>query len=234
MIGKAGEIAKMSKNELRQCLETAPVFSKLSPADREELVRLAQRRQYDRGALICMQDTIWDDVLHVHSGRLGWSILSLEGKRQIVFEIGPCGIVWGHSLFDGEPMPASLEAQEPTVVYAWSGEVIVPIVSRNVEAVWDVTRVLVKAMRSVREVVYGFAFHQVSGRLARLLLNRYEPQSGQSVQRDITLDEMADGVGTTRELVSRVLHRFDNEGVIKVTRTKFVFSDLTKLENMVE
>ena len=224
----------MSKNELQQCLSVAPVFSKLGQADRDELVRLAQRRQYDKGACVCMQDSIWDDVLHVYSGRLGWSMLSPNGKRQIVFELVPCDIVWGHSLFDREPMPASLEAIEPTVVYAWPHETIIPIVSRQVDAVWDVTRVLVKTMRTVREVVYGFAFHQVSGRLARLLLNRYEPQAGQSVRRDITLDEMADGVGTTRELVSRVLHRLDHEGVIKVTRTKFVFTDLVKLENMIE
>ncbi|MCB9444423.1 MAG: Crp/Fnr family transcriptional regulator [Ardenticatenaceae bacterium] len=224
----------MSKNELRYCLEKAPVFSKLNSTDRNELVHLAQRRQYEKGACVCLQDTIWDDVLHVHTGRLGWSMLSPDGKRQLVFEIVPCDFVWGHSLFDREPMPASLEAVELTVVYAWPRQTIIPIVSRQVDAVWDVTRVLVKTMRTVREVVYGFAFHQVSGRLARLLLNRYGPQAGQSVRRDITLDEMADAVGTTRELVSRVLHRFDDEGVIKVTRTKFVFTDLAKLESMVE
>ena len=224
----------MSKNDLRYCLAAAPVFSKLNAADREELVGLAQHRQYDKGACVCMQDSIWDDVLYVHSGRLGWSMLSPNGKRQMVFELVPCDIVWGHSLFDREPMPASLEAIEPTVVYAWPRETIIPIVSRQVDAVWDVTRVLVKTMRTVREVVYGFAFHQVSGRLARLLLNRYEPQAGQSVRRDITLDEMADGVGTTRELISRVLHRFDDEGMIKVSRAQFVFTDLARLENMIE
>jgi len=224
----------MSKNELRQCLETAPVFSKLSPADRDELVQLAQRRQYHKGQCVCMQDTIWDEVLHVHGGRLGWSMLSLDGKRQVVFELGPCDVVWGHSLFDNDPMPASLEALEPTVIYAWRREVVMPIVSRNVEAVWDVTRVLVKAMRTVREVVYGFAFHRVSGRLARLLLNRYEPEEGQSVRRDITLDEMADGVGTTRELISRVLHSFDDEGMIKVSRARFTFVNREKLEALAE
>ncbi|KAA3659359.1 MAG: Crp/Fnr family transcriptional regulator [Chloroflexi bacterium] len=224
----------MSKNELKHCLEIAPVFSKLSAADRDEVVRLAQRRQYDKGEHVCMQDTVWKDVLYVQSGRLGWSMLSPDGKRQVVFEMGPCDIVWPHSLFDGEPMPASLEALETTVVYAWSGKTIVPIVSRHVEAVWDVTRVLVKAMRNVREIVYGFAFHRVSGRLARLLLHRYEPENGQSVKRDLTLDEMADGVGTTRELISRVLHRFDSEGLIDVSRTKFVFNDLAKLENLTE
>ena len=224
----------MSKGKLRHCLETAPVFSKLRQSDRDELVRAARHRTYHKGQCICLQDTIWDEVLYIESGRLGWSMLSLEGKRQVVFELGPCAVTWGHSLFDGEPMPASLEAQEPTAVYVWPREVIVPIVSRNVEAVWDVTRILIKAMRTVREVVYGFAFHRVSGRLARLLLNRYAPQNGQTVRRDITLDEMADNVGTTRELISKVLHHFDDEGMIEVSRTQFVFINLTQLEQLAE
>ena len=118
----------MSKKELLQCLETTPVFSKLSSTDRDELVRMARRRQYHKGECVCMQDTIWNEVLQVHSGRLGWSMLSLEGKRQVVFEMGPGAVAWGHSLFDDEPMPASLEAQELTVVYVWPREVIVPIV----------------------------------------------------------------------------------------------------------
>jgi len=224
----------MSKEKLRQCLKTAPVFSKLKQSDREELVQAARRRTYHKGQCVCLQDTIWDEVLYVETGRLGWSMLSLEGKRQVVFELGPCAVAWGHSLFDDEVMPASLEAQEPTAVYVWPREIIIPIVSRNVDAVWDVTRVLIKAMRTVREVVYGFAFHRVSGRLARLLLNRYAPQNGQTVRRDITLDEMADNVGTTRELISKVLHHFGDEGIIDVSRTQFKFIDLAQLEQLAE
>lgn len=224
----------MSKEKLRQCLKTAPVFSKLKQSDREELVQVARRRTYHKGQCVCLQDTIWDEVVYVESGRLGWSMLSLEGKRQVVFELEPCEIAWGHSLFDGEVMPASLEAQEPTAVYVWPREIIIPIVSRNVDAVWDVTRVLVRVMRIVREIVYGFAFHRVSGRLARLLLSRYTPQDGQTVQRDITLDEIAENVGTTRELISKVLHHFSDEGILDVSRTQFKFTNLTQLEQLAE
>jgi CRP/FNR family transcriptional regulator len=85
-------------------------------------------------------------------------------------------------------------------------------------------------MRQVREVVYGFAFHPVAGRLARLLLTHYQPVEGQPAPRDLTLDEMADSIGTTRELVSRTLHRFADEGLIEVSRVHFVFTNRSELE----
>ena len=217
---------------LQNCLTEIPVFSKLSPADRTRLAQLAIRKTFRKGQFICLQGDTWPYVLYIASGRVGWVMLSPEGKRQVVLSPGPCDVVWSHSLFDNEPMPASLEVMEDCEIFLWHGEQIYPIVSRHVEAVWDIARELVVTMRKIREVVYGFAFHPVAGRLARLLLNRYQPVEGQPAQRDLTLDEMADTIGTTRELVSKTLHRFADQGMIKINRVEFVFIDKDQLETL--
>jgi len=133
---------------------------------------------------------------------------------------------------DGLSMPASLEVREDAVLYLWEGNAILPIIQKNAPAAWDVSTILIRYMRNVREVVYGFAFHPVAGRLARLLLTHYHPVEGQPAPRDLTLDQMADTVGTTRELVSRTLHRFAEEGLIRVNRVEFTFLDRDRLENL--
>lgn len=38
-------------------------------------------------------------------------MLFTEGKQRVVLCSGSCDVVWDHSLFDGEPMPATLEVQ---------------------------------------------------------------------------------------------------------------------------
>jgi len=81
-------------------------------------------------------------------------------------------------------------------------------------------------------VVYGFAFHPVAGRLARLLLDHYQPVEGQPAPRDLTLDEMAASVGTTRELVSKTLHRFADDGLIEISRVQFIFTNRGQLEQL--
>jgi CRP/FNR family transcriptional regulator, cyclic AMP receptor protein len=209
------------------------VFSHLSMRDHEELVRLAYKTSYKKGQYICMQDDVWNRVLYISSGKLGWVMLAPDGKRQVVFRMGPGRIVWGHSLFDGEPMPAALEVMEDCDVCLWEGDAITPIISRNVDAVWAITRILVRTMRKVRDVVYGFAFHPVAGRLANLLLNHYNPAEGQAAPRDLTLDEMAHTVGSTRELVSKTLHQFAGEGMIEISRVEITFTDRSKLEQLI-
>jgi len=218
--------------DLNTFLAHNPVFSKLTSKDRSELARIAVRKTYQKGDFICWQGDQWTRVLYLSSGLLGWSMLSPDGKRQVVFRVEPTATIWGHSIFDGEPMPASLEVMKDSQVFIWHGDRIAPIISRNVDAVWGITRELVTSMRQVREVVYGFAFHPVAGRLARLLLSHYNPVEGQLTSRDLSLDEMADTVGSTRELVSKTLHRFADDGMIKINRVEFVFMDKNQLEQI--
>lgn len=217
---------------INDCLARVPVFSKFSESERAELLQRAAVRKYRKDEFVCWQGEIWPFVAYVTAGRLEWAMLSPEGRRQVVFTLGACEVVWAHSVVDGLSMPASLEVREDAVLYLWERAEILPFVFQNALAAWDISQILVNYMRRVREVVYGFAFHPVAGRLARLLLTHYDPVDGQPAPRDLTLDQMADTVGTTRELVSRTLHRFADDGLIRVNRLEFEFLDREKLEGL--
>lgn len=218
--------------DVLDCLSNAPVFSKLTERERADLTARATEKKYSKDEYVCWQGEVWPYVAFIASGRLEWAMLSPEGRRQVVFALRPCEVVWGHSVVDSLTMPASLEVREEATLYLWEREAILPVVQRNAQAAWDVSTILIQYMRHVREVVYGFAFHPVAGRLARLLLTHYDSVDGQPAPRNLTLDQMADTVGTTRELVSRTLHRFADEGLIRVNRVEFAFLDRDGLENL--
>jgi CRP/FNR family transcriptional regulator len=218
--------------KIPDCLSQAPVFCKLTERERADLAALATEKKYNRDEYVCWQGEVWPYVAYIASGRLEWAMLSPEGRRQVVFTLRPCDVVWGHSVVDGLAMPASLEVREDATLYLWECDAILPVIQKNAQAAWDVSNILIQYMRNVREVVYGFAFHPVAGRLARLLLTHYNPVDGKPTPRNLTLDQMADTVGTTRELVSRTLHRFADEGLIRVNRVEFAFLDRDGLESL--
>ena len=218
--------------KILDCLSKAPVFSKLTEHERTDLAAVTTEKKYGKDEYVCWQGEVWPYVAYIASGRLEWAMLSPEGRRQVVFALHPCDVVWGHSVVDGLSMPASLEVREDTVLYLWERDSILPVIQQNAQASWDVANILIQYMRNVREVVYGFAFHPVAGRLARLLLTHYNATDGQLAPRNLTLDQMADTVGTTRELVSRTLHRFADEGLVHVNRVEFAFLDRERLESL--
>jgi CRP-like cAMP-binding protein len=82
---------------------------------------------------------------------------------------------------------------------------------------------LVKKVLLTSDIVEGLAFQSVASRLARFLVTEYEEDHENRYFRSLTLDEMAAHIGTTREMVSRALHNFSNQGLIDITRTEFVF-----------
>lgn len=215
---------------LSDVLKVLPVFSELSPADRFDVLRLARRQVFDRGAFIFQQGDLWPNAAYFTSGQAHLIMLSQGGKRQLVFKVAGKEMFWGHTLFDDLPMPASLEVKEACELYLWTKEMLAPLLSRNPEALWDLVRLQAQTMRRTREIIYGFAFHPAAGRLARLLLSQYPQPDGEATARDLTLDDMAAAVGTTRELVCKLLYRFAEEGMLSLTRTEFVFTDRSKLE----
>jgi CRP/FNR family transcriptional regulator len=215
-----------------QCLDNAPIFSELDQVDRQNLAQIAVRRTYEEGEYVCWQGDLWPKVAAVQSGVLDWAMLSPEGKRQVISRIGPCDVIWGHTFLDDQPMPASIEAKKASILLEWQREDIEPVISRNVDAVWEVSRLMVSYMRHARELIYGFAFQAVAGRLARLLLEQYQFVEGQPTQRELTLEEMAEMVGTNREFVSRILHQFSDQGIIEISRMEFTLTDREQLERL--
>ncbi len=217
---------------LNESLSRAAVFAKMTDRQRSDLAGSASMRRYARDEVVFWQGDSWPRVAYIASGRFEWTMLSPEGRRQVIFELRPGDVLWGHSFVDDLPMPASLEVREEAVLYLWEREQLLPVLLQNPEAAWDVARVLMAYMRRVRAVVYGFAFHPVAGRLARLLLSRYPEGDERPAPRDLTLDQMAETVGTTRELISRTLHRFADDGLIRVNRMEFAFTDRSRLEEL--
>jgi len=211
------------------CMAQNAVLGLLNPADREHLARLARRRDLSRGEVLCHQGYVWPRVALLVQGTGQWCLLSPSGRRQVVFRMGPSDVVWGHSLFDHEPLPASFEMVTDGYVYWWTQEDIVPVLSKHVDAVWALSREMVRWMRRVREVLYSLAFQSVAHRVARLLLDYYPECEGRPVPRDLTLEEMADMVGTSPEFVCRVLKRLAHEGILRVGRRYFVFLDRQRL-----
>ena len=220
----------MDKLTLR--LSQTKVFNKLPESDLVRVSKLAIPRRRQSGEFLCYQDDIWPNVVFVDSGKFRWVMLSLCGNEHVLFTLKPDDIFWAHSIFDDNPMPASLMAVEDSNTYLWSRDAILPILYRNPEAMWEITSLLTKTMRKAREVIYGLAFQPVAGRLAALLLPRFENKTNPSIARDLTLAEIATRIASSPEVVCRLLQQFQANGLLEITRASITLRNYDALENI--
>ena len=211
-----------------------PIFKKLPPRELERLCQLATAHKLGRGEFLCFQEDVWPYLVYVKSGRLRWMMLSAGGKEHQLFALGESEIFWAHSFFDDLPMPASLVAAKKTQIYLWKRSEILPILYSNPDALFEITRMLTGIMRRAREIIYGLAFQPVAGRLANFILSSLSDPQNPSLERDMTLEDIATVCATSPEVVCRLLYQFQTDGVVRITRTRITINDQDTLKQLAD
>lgn len=218
--------------ELIALLENAKVLGKFTHLQKQRLASLAIQRVLRRDEALYWEGDLWLNVLLIASGKLRSVIHSLDGRSYVVSNWEEGEEFWPHTIFDGEPMPSTLEAAQDSVVYQWDGEEVLRILLDNPDATRALLRRQVKLIRKRRETISDLAFQPVTSRLAKLLLEQV-PASENSAQRDLTLDQIASMVASSPEVVCRTLYHLQREGFLRVTRASITLHDRSALERLV-
>ncbi len=219
-------------SELIALLENAKVLGKFTYLQKQRLTSLAIRRVLKRDEALYWEGDLWLNVILIASGKLRSVIHSLDGRSYVVSTWEEGEEFWSHTIFDGEPMPSTLEAAQESVIYQWDGEDVLRILFENSESVRALLQRQVKLIRKRRETISDLAFQPVTSRLAKLILEQV-PALENSAQRDLTLDQIASMVASSPEVVCRTLYHLQREGFLQVTRASITLHDRAALERLV-
>lgn len=232
MLGVKSQGVVNTVPDLPALLARAPVFRRLGEQERREVADRAQRRMLGRGEVEAPAGEVWPYVILVARGTVNAAKVSEEGRALTGLELRPGHVFVAPSFFDDGPLPASLQAREAAVLYKWHRSSLMPFLRDNPEVMWDLASLLAGQMRRAGEVVEQLAFQPLTGRLARLLLERFGQAWQGPVARLLTLDEMASLIGSTREVVCRLLYRLAEEGLIQISRTELSIVDRERLAEL--
>lgn len=218
---------------LSDLLGQVEVFEKLAAKERRELAQLAVRRSLKKGEVLCRQGDSWPFVLYIASGELRSVIDSLDGRSYVVSAWEAGSTFWAHTVFDQEPMPSTLEAARVAQLYQWPGETALQSVFRSPDAVRALLRRQTLLIRRRRESIYNLAFSPVASRLAKLIADKFQGSDAPTVQRDLTLGDMAEMVASAPEVICRLLYQFQASGVIEINRASITLCDRQALESLI-
>lgn len=201
------------------------IFSHLNDAELHKIESDAQKRFFKSSEWIVHYGEIWPNLFFIRTGKIIAIKESSEGRSLTLATFGSGEIFWGLAFFiENAPMPAALKATEDCDLFLWSRDNLLPLILANGRLSWELACLAIHRVQFASEIVEKLAFQPLTGRVARLLLEQF-PASQTVVPRHLTLDEMASRVGTTREMVCRILYRFAEAGAIQINRTEFVFTD---------
>ena len=216
---------------LPQILASEQLFSGLGQSIVDELVRCAIPKSYRSQEIIVHQEDVWPYFFLVEQGEIHAIKESREGRAFIATTLKSRDVFWGLAFFIPEaPMPVLLQAKAKSKIYLWNRDYLVPIIMRNGDMSWRLCQLMISRMQLASVIVEDLAFQPVMGRLAGLILNEFGDAEDEFKTRELTLEEMASRIGTTREMVCRHLYRFAEKGAIQINRTELKITDREQLK----
>lgn len=181
-----------------------------------ELAALGRLRSYPKNTVFITEGDSSDSLFVVLSGKVKAFVSDAEGHELILNNQGPGDYV-GEMALDGKPRSASVITLEPSTFSVVQREPLREAIRRNPDFALDMISKVIERAREATDNVKNLALLDVYGRVARLLLNMAVETDGKlRIPEKITQQEIAERVGASRDMVSRIFRDLTLGGYITV------------------
>lgn len=200
---------------------TAEYFrdDRLPPALLEAVAQRGGIRHYPANAILINEGDTAQSLYIVLGGRVKAYAASENGREVVLHELGP-GEYLGELSLDGEPRSVSVKTLEPTTCCVVQGADLREFLAEHPDFALHLTHKLIRMVRRLTSQVKSLALQDVYGRVVRVLMELSEPSAEAPEQRVVrtrlTQQDIADRVGSSREMVNRIMKELTVGGYVAV------------------
>jgi len=172
-------------------------------------------RSYPAQSILINEGDASDSIYILLSGRVKVYSTNLEGKEVVIATHG-AGEYIGELSLDGGVRSASVMTLEPTTCSVVSGSSLREFIAAHPDFASHLIRKLIRSVRQATESVKSLALEDVYARVVRLLtdLSDARPDGQRRVRERLTQQGIADRIGASREMVSRIFKDLSAGGYI--------------------
>jgi CRP/FNR family transcriptional regulator, cyclic AMP receptor protein len=181
-----------------------------------ELASRGQTRTFPKNAVIINEGDRGDTLFVILAGKVKVYVSDDDG-REMILDMHDAGEYVGEMALDGRPRSASVMTLEPTTCSVLSRDELREAIARNPDIAMAIIEKLIERARIATDNVKNLALMDVYGRVARLLLSLAKEENGKLVVPDrMTQQDIADRVGASRDMISRIFKDLTVGGYVTV------------------
>ena len=214
--------------------EYLPFWSKLTKEQQERIENVIEFRSVKKGTRIHDSSAECLGLVAIKRGQLRAYILSEDGREVTIsrlFEYD-VSLLSASCVMPDMQLNVMIEAEKDSEFWSIPACLFKNLVDESI-AVSNYSRNLLSGNFSeLMWLMEQIMWKSFDKRLAAFLLE--EQRLEDSAILKITHEKIAAHMGTAREVVTRMLRYFQNEGMVKLTRGTIELTDTDKLENLAE
>lgn len=209
-----------------------PFFSSLGDEEIMQVERLIHKRRYAKDQVVLQEEDTSHYMYLVYSGKVRVVKMTEEGREQIITIHRKSEFFGEMALLDGKTAPATVIAHEDAVIGLLSREDFEHHLLSNELISRKIITLLCDRLRESWAMIRILGFDSAEQRLIAVL-DRLQEQygimndGGVIINVKLTHQQLANYTSVTRETVTRILKRFEKEGIIEITPNRSIL--LTKL-----
>lgn len=229
----------MPRTNLASVLEKTALLSSLSQPELQLLASRTVRKLFSAGELLFSEGEPCSGLHIIARGKVRIFKTSANGREQVLAVNVPGESVAELPVFDGGPYPASAVAIEDAEIAFISRRDFNAFCIEHPQVALKMLSVVGARLRRLVGIIEELSFTTIRQRLIAVLVKLAQTAgtrsgSGIEFQLPSTHQELANQLGTVRELISRNLMRLQAEGLIEVDARRIVVKDLKSLNALLE
>ena len=202
-------------------LREIPLFSRLDDKALGNLEKAAIKRAYPKNTILISKGDKSDQLFVVLKGKLKVAITDASGKEIIMSFLGAGDYFGEMAMIDGESRSATIRTTQASEVLTISRDDFHRTLLSSPDLMFELLKVLARKVRIATDKLESLAFEDVYGRLVKLLIQLARPHDGVwIVEESLTHQEIANMIGSSREMVTRILKALTSGGYISVDRKR--------------
>ena len=213
------------------CLACAfPFWEQLTPEEQAKLCRFTRPVHYIKGARVHSPLESCVGILLLRSGQLRAYLLSEDGRDVTLYRLfaGEVCILSASCVMDSVNVDLYIDAEEDTDAYCISAGIFRQLMQENVYVRCYAYQLTAERFSDTMWTMQQVLFMSADRRLAIFLTDELAKTGGDEVR--MTHDQMAKYMGSAREVVSRMLKYFAQEGWVRLYRGGVQVLDKKKLQ----
>jgi CRP-like cAMP-binding protein len=216
-----------------------PLFQGVPKNDLQVLVQAAQRRQLLAGEFFFLQGDEAECMYVLLKGRVKLSQVGANGQQALIRVITPTSLFALVALTTASSYLVTAQAAEDSQALYWRREELMEAIIRVPTMAVNAMRIMAEQIQEIQERFRQASTEPVEKRLAHTLI-RLAAQSGKRVEAGILIDltvtrqDLAEMSGTTLFTASRMLSRWEEQGLVISNREQVIIRNPHGLARLVE
>jgi len=218
-------------------LRSIPLFEELTEPDLAIIGDLTITRTYRKDMIIFMEADHGEGFHYVKKGKVKILHAAPDGREHIINILGPGEVFAEVLLFQKGGYPATAITLEDSLIGIIKNNDLEQAVLHHPTIALQLIKVMSQKLLQAQAKIKALAFSDTYVRTAQNLVNlthKYGKQTDQGLEINInmTRQELANLVGTSRETVTRMLSTLKKSGIIDLIGHKIIVLQWENLKKM--